>query len=185
MRELVAAIFVVLLAACNQSEPQAQAGCARAVTREVAWSGAQPDRIVASSEGSSCAQAFVTLSIRNAAGDALWVFSSTYHDMVAGGPPPSDAAPVSVEQMDPFLSGWANVTLNRTGAMPEWRADAATLTESATTFAYFTPLERDVYESLRERDLPMLCYAVGAESTQCLIIDPPTGAPAPFVAYGP
>ena len=48
--------------------------------------------------------------------------------------------------------------------LPEWREGVATLTESATTFAYDTPFDRETYEMLRARNLPMFCYAAAAGS---------------------
>jgi hypothetical protein len=186
MRVLATLALVILaLTGCDRPQGQAAAGCAHEVSREVAWSGAEPDTITASSSGPTCLQAFVTLSIRNAAGDALWIHAGTYYDMVAGGVPPSDAAAVTSEQMETFLANWAEPTLGRTGALPEWRAAAATLTESASVFAYDTPFDRDTYEQLRARDLPTLCYAAAVEATQCLIIDPLSNAPTMIVAYGP
>ncbi len=87
--------------------------------------------------------------------------------------------------MDGFLASWADVTEMRSGALPQWRADAATLTESAETFAYETPFDRETYETLRARDLPMVCYAAGAEAVRCLIMDPASNTPSLMAAYGP
>lgn len=185
MRILAILVAVSLLVGCNQPPDRAEAGCAREVTREVAWSGAAPDTITTNASGPSCLQAFVTLSIRNANGDGLWVHAAPYYDMVAGGAPPPEAPAVTSEQMDTFLNGWAEPTLTRSNTLPEWRDGVASLTESAETFSYDTPFDRETYEQLRARDLPMLCYAAAAEASQCLIIDPLSGAPAMIVAYGP
>jgi hypothetical protein len=136
-------------------------------------------------DGPSCAQAVVTFVARNAEGDALWAFASTYYDMTAGGLPPEDAPGVSNEEMDRFLAGWADVSEMRSGELPEWRADAESLSASAQTFSYHTPFDRETYELLRARDLPMICYAAAVEGVQCLIIDPASHAPAMIVAYGP
>lgn len=184
--------FIVLaalaLTACGQQrETVSPSGnCARSATYQVTWTNAEaPDVITTSSDGPSCAQAVVTFVARNAQGDALWAFASTYYDLTAGGLPPEGAPPVSNEEMDRFLQGWANVTEMPSSGLPQWRAGVATLTESATTFAYNTPFDRETYEMLRARDLPMICYASAAEATQCLIIDPASHAPTMMVAYGP
>jgi hypothetical protein len=92
---------------------------------------------------------------------------------------------VAPEEIDRFLAGWADVTTMRSSELPEWREGVATLTESATTFAYETPFDRDVYEMLRGRNLPMICYASAVEASQCLIIDPASHAPSMMVTYGP
>lgn len=190
MRRLIMGLAALLIGACSQapqSASTASAGCARSATRDVAWSNANAsDVVTARSEGPTCAQAVVTFVMRNAQGDPLWAFAATHHDMTAGGPYPLDGAPdVTEAQMDQFLTNWANVTQMRSTELPEWREGAATLTESATTFSYDTPFDREVYETMRSRDLPMVCFAVGAETSRCLIIDPADHAPGVMVTYGP
>ncbi|HYD87956.1 MAG TPA: hypothetical protein VEA80_10805 [Vitreimonas sp.] len=187
MRRFVLAAAALLLSACGRSDDaeSINSECALSATREVAWSRAQtPDVITTSAQGPSCAQAAVTFVARNADGDPLWVFSSTYHDLtVGGGFPPEGAPEVTREQMESFLTTWADVTASRTSGLPEWREGAPSLTASATTFVYETPYDRETYEMLRARDLPMICYAAAPEATQCLIIDPTSHAPALMVAY--
>jgi hypothetical protein len=189
MRHFVVAFAALAASACGQRQEDAAAnaeGCVRVATHEVAWSNeAAPDTITTRADGPTCAQAVVTWVARDSAGEPLWAFASTYYDMKLGGRPPEGTPPVSEAEMDQFLADWANVTQMRTTDLPEWRADAATLAESGTTFAYDTPFERDVYEMLRLRDLPMICYAAGAESAQCLIVDPASNTPGLMVAYGP
>ena len=190
MRMLAIGAAALALSACGQTPNSSSVpapGCARSATHEIAWTGASAhDVITAQSEGPSCSQAVVTFVARNAHGDPLWAFASTYTAMTAGeGQPPQDAPAVTDEQMDAFLSGWANVTQMLSGELPEWREGVATLTESAHTFAYSTPFDREVYEMLRTRNLPMICYAAAVESSQCLIVDPANHAPTMIVAYGP
>lgn len=186
MRALALALLALALAACGERETTADVGCARSATHEVTWSDSSaPDVITTRSEGPTCSQAVVTLSIRNANGNALWAFASTYYDLTAGGIPPAGAPAVTTEQMDTFLRGWADVTEGRSGELPEWRGDAETLSASAMTFSYDTPFDRETYEMLRGRNLPMICYAAAVEGTQCLIMDPASHAPIMIVAYGP
>ena len=188
MRWLLSFVFAVSVAACARAPATTSAeGCALTATHETSWSNpASPDTVTARADGPSCSQAILTVSIRNARGDALWAYARTYLEMTAGdGVAPEDAAAVSADEMAATLRGLANVTQQTTRALPEWRADAATLTESAETFAYETPFERDVYEMLRGRDLAMICLAAGAAASECLIIDPASGAPARMVAYSP
>ncbi|MBY0563185.1 MAG: hypothetical protein K2P58_03275 [Hyphomonadaceae bacterium] len=176
---------VVAVTGCTRGSDEAAPGCARAASHEVSWSSATPDTVTTRAEGPTCDKAVVTFVIRNPGGDPLWAFASTYHEMTAGGSPPEGAPPVTEDQIDTFLAGWADVTESRTSSLPEWRADAEALTQSATTFAYETPFDRETYQLLRGRDLPMACYAMGVETTQCLIIDPASNAPAAMVVYGP
>lgn len=185
MRFLLLAAAIAL-SACGQPNNAAQSACTRSATHDVTWTteGA-PDTITTSSAGPTCSQAVVTFAARNAQGDPLWAFATTYYDMTAGGVPPEGGPSVSNEQMDAFLAGWADVTKQNSGELPEWREGFATLTESATTFAYDTPFERETYEMLRARNLPMICYAAAVEATQCLLIDPASHSPTMIVAYGP
>lgn len=187
MRSLFLALALCALAACGQTETAgpAASACAREATQEVIWSGESiADVVTARSDGPSCAQTVVTLVIRNANGDPLWAFASTYYDLTMGGVGPEGAPPVSDEQMDTFLQGWANVSMSRSTELPEWRADAATLTESVQGLSYETPFDRETYEMLRGRDLPTLCYAAAMEASHCLIIDPASQSAIRIVAFG-
>jgi hypothetical protein len=186
MRHTVLAIAALALIACGQQQNPTAQGCARTATHEVTWtSESAPDVITTRAEGPTCVQAAVTFVVRNAGGDALWAFASTYYDLHAGGMAPDDASAVSNEQMDAFLAGWANVSEMRTAELPEWREGVATLTDSAATFAYDTPFDRETYEMLRRRNLRMICYAAAVEASQCLIVDPVSNAPTMIVAFGP
>lgn len=187
MRFILLAVTLAL-SACGQSQspaPSASA-CTRIATHDVTWTteGA-PDTITTRADGPTCTQAVVTFVARKSNGDALWAFASTYYDMTAGGVPPEDAPAISNEQMDTFLASWADVTLQRSGELPEWREGVDTLSASAQTFSYDTPFDRDTYEMLRARNLQMICYAAAVEASQCLIIDPASHSPTMIVAYGP
>lgn len=185
MRILLLAAALAL-SACGQNA-STQSACARSATHDVTWSAEDAaDTITTTAEGPTCAQAVVTFVVRNAAGDPLWAFASTYYDLTMGGVPPEGAAAVSNEQMDAFLAGWANVTEERTAAfLPEWREGVDTLSASAQTFSYDTPFDRETYEQLRTQDLKLICYQAALEGTQCLIVDPASHAPIKIVAYGP
>ena len=90
MRPLFIAIALVL-SACGQPPAQTAAGnaCTRSAVHEVDFTGNEAaDVVTARSEGPSCAQASVTLTVRAANGDLLWVFSNTHYDMTSGGSPP-------------------------------------------------------------------------------------------------
>lgn len=182
---LLAAALCV--SACGQQTPPATtaAACMMEETHEVTWStDGAPDVISARAEGPSCAQAFVTLSIRGAQGAPLWIFSSTYYDLTAGGTPPDDAPAVTPVAMETFLSGWAQVTEMRSSALPEWREGMARPGEGVTPFGYESPFEREIYEGMRQRDLRTICYAAAVAAVQCLVIDPASHAPTVIVAYG-
>lgn len=186
-------IGVVWLAACltacappAQQPAQAVNACARNATHAVTFSNSEnPDTITTRSEGPSCKQAVVTLVLRDRAGNPLWTLANTYYDMTAGGVAPADAPAVTDAQMDAFLAGWANVTMAHSATLPEWKQGAASLTASVQGLSYATSLPRDAYEMMRQRDMPLLCFAAAAEATQCLVMDPATASPIVMVAYGP
>jgi hypothetical protein len=180
--------LALLLAACQPATPDrtqsASAGCERTSTKQVEWSGGEAqDTVTARAEGPSCAQAVVTLTIRNAAGDPLWTFASTYYDMTIGGHSNEPPA-VSADEADQFLASWVDVTINRSGELPEWRAGSENLGEAAEGMSYFTDLDRDTYEMLRARNLPQLCFAASVGASHCLVIDPMSQAPIVIAAYG-
>jgi hypothetical protein len=192
MRLLALGLAALLLSACGRhnaetakTAAQSGPGCARMATRQLVWTNPDaPDTITARADGPTCRQAVVQFAARNADGDPLWTFASTYHDMTAGGAAPADAPAVSDEQMDRFLQGWANVTAQRTRQLPEWRSGATSPGAGERALAYSTPLTRETYQALRERDLRMICYAAAVSATQCLVVDPSTNAPTMIAAYG-
>lgn len=183
---LIILAAALALSACGERTESAAGGCAHTITHEVAWSNAgAPDAITARSDGPTCTQALVTLAIRNAAGDPLWVFASTYYDLAVGGLPPEDAPATPDEDMRAFLSGWAELRPMQSSDLPAWTEGMSRPGEDVEPLGYHTPFDREAYESLRQRALPMLCYAAAAAAVQCLVIDPASHAPTLIAAYGP
>ncbi len=184
MRCLVLILPFALLA-CGQQQSASRSGCAQSASHQITWSNpTAPDTVTARADGPSCKQAAVTFTIRDAQGDPLWAFASTHYAMTAGdGAMSGDAPDVPEASMAEFLANWADVTMQNSGELPEWRHGEPTL--RGETFSYHTDFEREAYEMLRSRDLPMACFAGGAETSQCLVIDPLSNAPALLVAYGP
>lgn len=186
MRAIVLSLMALALCACVQREPVAHAACDHSATHDVNFSDATAkDTVSVRAEGPTCNQAVVLFTLRNARGDALWTFANTYYDLTAGGTPPEHAPAVTPEQADTFLKGFANVSINRSGTLPAWPEDKPSLAASVQGMSYSTELPRESYEMLRERNLPLLCYAAAAEATQCLVMDPATASPTMMVAYGP
>lgn len=189
MRRMVLGAAALLVCACGQQtqSPSSLAveGCARSRSHQVAWTNPDaPDTIRVSAQGPSCVQAVVTFIARNAHGDPLWTFISTYHDMTTGGVAFENARPVSPEQVDRFLSGWANVTAQTSARLPEWREGGENIGSNGG-LTYTTSFSREAYEAMRQRNLRMICYAAAVDATQCLVVDPSSNAPAMIVAYGP
>jgi len=188
MRAFALAVAALALSACgseNSSNQTEASACAAQATHNVTWSETErQDAIVARAEGPSCTQAVVVWTMRNADGDALWVFASTYYDMTAGGNPPDDAPATEASAVQEFLTSWVNVTEMRSGQLPEWRADQSRPGEGVEPFGYETPFDREVYDMMRQRNLPTICYAAAVAAVQCLVMDPASHAPTMIVAYG-
>lgn len=186
MRHVMFAIAALALSACAPPQQQAATeGCALRATHDVIWSQqAAPDTITARSDGPTCKQAVVSFVARNAQGDPLWTFASTYYDMTVGGAPPEGAPDVTNDQVQSFLASWADVTLKTSTDLPEWRAGQSRPGEGVEALGYETPFDREVYEAMRGRGLPIICYAAAVAAVQCLIMDPASHAPTMIVAYG-
>jgi hypothetical protein len=174
------------LASCNQETARMSDACALSAESQFTFSNSEaPDAASARAFGPSCNQAVVLLTLRNAAGDALWTHAGSYHAMVHGGPPPPGAPPVSEEDLQLFLNAWADVSINSSADLPPWSEDAARPGEEGQPFAYVTPFDREAYERLRAQDLAQVCFAAGAETSRCLVLDPATRTPALLAEYGP
>ncbi|MBS0384954.1 MAG: hypothetical protein JSS00_06360 [Proteobacteria bacterium] len=189
MRRMVLSAAALLVCACGQqaqiASGPAATGCARSATHQIAWTDADvPDTIITRAEGPSCLQAVVTLVARDAHGDPLWTFISTYHAMTTGGAAPAAVGAASPQQVDRFLASWADVTTTTSDRLPEWREGAANVGSNGG-LAYTTTFSRESYEGMRQRNLRMICYAAAVDTTQCLVVDPSSNAPAMIVAYGP
>lgn len=190
MRWTILGAAALFLCACGQpnqaasTSPSARNACAQSAAHQVSWTDADAaDTVIARSEGPSCAQAVVSLVVRDAHGDPLWTFISTYHDMTVGGVD-HDQSPVSTEQVDRFLANWANVTLQTSSRLPEWREGAANVGSNGD-LNYTTAFSRETYEAIRQRNALMICYAAAVDATQCLVVDPSSNVPSMIVAYGP
>ncbi len=185
MRPIIFAVAALALSACDTPSQHQAAGCAQSATHNVMWSrSGEPDTLTTWSDGPTCKQAAVVLVARNAQGDPLWTFASTHYDMTVGGAAPPDADNVTQEQMQSFLASWANVSLRSTADLPAWSENMSRPGEGVETLAYESALDREAYETLRGRGLPIICYAAAAAAVQCLAIEPGTRAPILIAAYG-
>lgn len=185
MRFYLLGALSLALAACGQSQQAASDGaCALNATHEITWSNpAAADTVTATATGPTCAQAVVTLVVRDVEGDPLFAFASTYAEMSTGGRADAD---LDVEQanVQTFLDSWADVTMNTSGELPAW-AEGAEGPRGVDEVPYYsTFLDRDFYETLRERNLPQLCFAEGIETSTCIVIDQESNRPLTIVTFG-
>lgn len=176
MRVLLTALSALTLTACNQSagkadqpdpaiqDEQAAAENNCPATARSTWERLQID---ASATGADCATAQATLTISNGA-TTLW--SETYpaeHVMVLAGA-------ASTEDMQRMLNEWVNpagASLDSTGDLPEWPANADSPMSGEFPFYVEEGVQRAAYEGARRRDAPMFCYVQGMESLACLALE--------------
>jgi hypothetical protein len=184
MRVLLLGLMALCLTACGDKHDAAQGPpCTASAEHALRFSdNAADDTIVAQADGPRCADAAVTLTLRNAAGDELWSFASTYNAMTHGGGPVVGEAAPRTEDVQRFLASWADVTVKRSGELPAWRAGAASPGEGLA-LSYETQLSREAYEALRARNLATICFAASVDTSQCLVINQTT--PTIIVAFGP
>jgi hypothetical protein len=185
MRALILGFFLVTLAACERLPDSTQGSCARSVEADVVFSNPEePDRVTARAEGPSCAEAAVTLTIRDATGKLLWVFSAPYRNL-SGGEGVADRFQPTPEEIDRFLASWADLTHQRSSALPVWPEGAAHLSGGDSGLSYDTDFGREAYEMLRARDLPEACFAIATEGSECIVMDPATSEAISIVRFGP
>lgn len=177
--------FALLVAAaaaagCAREAQPPQARCERSASAAVAAIGTA----TATASGPSCASAVVTLAIRDAAGELLWVHAAAHHSMVAGDPAPEGAPPVAEAEMDRFLAALVDIDVAPAPEMlPPWREGAAAPGEAGSFHAYATNQDRSEYQALLQTGPPVLCYAETAELVRCVALD--AGSPArAILSYG-
>ena len=186
MRHLLLSALALVISGCAREAPRtdAAAGCTHSATHNVQWSSEQAaDAVSVRADGPTCAEAVVLFVLRRADGALLWTFATPYSDMRPGGR--MDPVAADGDEVEAFLASWADVSINRSGALPPWNEGAAAPGDANGALNYSTAHDRETYEALRLRDLPQLCLAVAAEATQCLVMDPVSQAPTAIVAFGP
>lgn len=145
--------------ACDQSAAPGRSGCA-----EEASSLWGPYRVEASSSGPDCANAVVTLAVRNKSGAAAWVHA-------APGAQVMTFAQVKTRgEMAKALGEWLvqNPSFDNTAELLPWAQGA---TQPSAEFPFYPDegVDREMYEGLRAAKLAMFCYVQGMESLACVV----------------
>lgn len=152
-----AAIMLALfaLAACA---PRQESTCNLSFDREIAFTAPDAaDVVTVRTFGPACDRTVGLFTVVNGDGDPLWAWAAPLHNAFG------DAfLGASAETMQTFLERWSQPTIERTSAAPPWP-----LPESART-----TLDRQTYEDIRARDLPMLCHASGTAIEACVFWEP-------------
>lgn len=171
MRVLIAAASVLALVACGQQAAEQKAAEAPVVaengcpaTASGTWQSLQ---VEAAANGATCADAQVTLTIRNGE-QTLWtdVHIASQVMVLAGAE--------SVEDLQRRLNEWVSppgASRNSTGDLPVWVANAPQPISGEFPFYPEEGVTRATYESIRGRDAPMFCYVQGMESEACVALE--------------
>lgn len=172
MRLILAAAALALTSACTfvaPSSPQAaDAGCV--VSASTPWRPLSGTEFTVESGtiGADCAKAVATIVVRNVQGEVLWseAYPTEYVMVLAPAHDP--------EAMRAALAEWiapeSNTTLQTTGALPEWPANADQPQNGEFPFYPNEGVDRDSYNAIRTADTPMYCYVQGMESVNCLAL---------------
>ncbi|MFO1187546.1 MAG: hypothetical protein U1E87_08930 [Alphaproteobacteria bacterium] len=160
----------IVLAACLASAAIASASAASEscnLSAETDWqAGQQKFRVEAHSNGDDCAQAVVTLIVRDAKGGVLWTDSA-----------PADHVMIFADVKSPgdmmvALASWIGEEqpFATTADLAEWKqgADQPILGE-----LYFYPepgVDRAYYEAQRAARLPVFSYVQGMESMAVIVL---------------
>ena len=122
-------------------------------------------RLEAFSDGARCASAITVFAVRDGAGKILFSHSYTA-EFVA---PTSDVR--TMAQMRVGLASWLGAGRDRTihANLPNWIAGAAKPVDIEFPFIPDDTITRDDYLAIKANRTPVLCYAQGIESLNCLV----------------
>ena len=124
------------------------------------------------SQGPTCANAVVTLVLRDSNGKPLWVDSRIGAQVMLF----ADVA--DLKKMNGVLKDWIDQShsqLASTDKLPDWPRGAAAPSAGASGEFPFYPesdVDREAYIKLRAGKLPMFCYVQGMESLACVALTP-------------
>lgn len=168
---LIAGLAALAVVACTSAEEEHGAlseGCdARAVAT---WN--TPADANASAEaittGPDCARAVATLIIRNGSGEPI--YSETHIPsqvmVLAQASTPAAMQTALQEWVDPA----SNTTMQTSSALPEWPANADSPQNGEFPFYPAEGVTRDLYNQVRDANVPLYCYVQGMESSNCLAL---------------
>jgi hypothetical protein len=122
----------------------------------------------AQSQGATCANAVVTLVLRDANGKPIWVESFVGAQVMVF------AGVQNKPEMTRALSDWIDqksAMMPRTDKLPDWAKNAEAPQAGEFPFYRDAGIDREMYMKLRGAKLPMFCYVQGMESMACVALD--------------
>jgi hypothetical protein len=162
-RRMIGAAAIAL--AC--SPLAAQADCdARSRTQ---WAGSHKIIVAeATAMGATCANAVVTVVLRDQGGKPLWVESFVGAQvMVFAG---VNDKGVMIKALGDWIDQ-KNSMLPRTDKLPDWPKTAEAPQAGEFPFYPDRDVDREMYMKLRAAKLPLFCYVQGMESMACVALD--------------
>ena len=133
------------------------------------WAGSGKGVIAeAASQGATCANAVVTLVLRDRSGKPLWA------ETFIGAQVMIFAGVADRRAMSHALGDWIDQTrsmLPRTDKLPDW-PKGADAPKGGGEFPFYADsgVDREAYLKLRGARLPMFCYVQGMESMACVAL---------------
>lgn len=168
MRALLLATLLAF-AACAR----APVTCDRNAVAPLSFASAD-DSVIVRTLGPSCDKAIGVLTITTEDGRPLYAWTAPLHptfgnlfETRADGP--------SAETADQFLTRWAVLHVTTTADAPAWPARAVSPPGVSTT------LDRDLYEFLRARELPLACHLSAVAHETCIYYEPAAAAASLFL----
>lgn len=146
-----AALLLLALTAC--AHPEAK-GCDVSVERDIVFS-TETDQLRARALGEACDKAVALYVVSSPEGHPLWAWTAPMGHAFGAQFDMADE-----EAIAGFLADWAHPALASTAAAPDW-SDALP-----------THFDRQTYEDVRARDLPMLCHLSGVARETCIYWEP-------------
>ncbi|WP_417426082.1 hypothetical protein [Hoeflea sp.] len=139
------------------------------VSMEQTWLG---DLVASARTSGPCDAASIDLVVRNGVDEVVWSASHASTDLF-GFDGIADADSMGIALGD-WLGDYADNSSS--SRLPEWPEGSDMPDAGEFPFYVEEGVSRDVYETLRTADYPMVCYIQGHESTLCLVMQPDAGA---------
>ncbi len=162
---LITALLVATATSVN-----AASSCTVRAAQIWAASPGQKLTVEALADGPSCAQAVVTLVIRNSKGEALWFEASDTRYILTF----TEGQIANIKAMTAMLVHWieGDDRLRSTDTLPEWKKGADAPSSGEFPFYVHDGITQQSYNVLRAAKHPMFCYVAGMESEACLVLTP-------------
>lgn len=168
-------LLAALIAVSSCARPQEAAVCDRAATAALTFSSEDAaDQVAARSFGPSCDKAVGVLVVSSPEGYPLYAWTAPLHPTFGNLFEARVDGPTN-ETADEFLARWAALRTGATSEAPVWPARAAAPPGADTT------LDRELYNFIRERGLPMACHLSGVARERCFYYEPAAAAASPFL----